>query len=165
MNSCINKIWSDKKFLLELLAMVLIIIGLFFTYFQLKQNEKLSRNTYLTGLWNDIMRESINYPQFQDETKTAVYDTYFSQKEQTQYDTYARWIGGFIEDLYYYDYDEEGLLFFEPTIETFLEIHCKWFMEHVEYYKHTKRFYERLNTLNCKLNQSLKHGTEESVAP
>ena len=69
---------------LEIIMIVLVIIGLFFTWYQLRQNEKLSRDTYLTGLWNDIMRESINYPEFQDKTKTAVYDTYFIRRLSAQ---------------------------------------------------------------------------------
>ena len=157
MRNLINKLYIDKRFILEIIAIIFVIAGLGLTYYQLKQNENLSRDTYLTGLWNEIMKESINYPQFQDKSRTTVYKVAFSPKEQMQYEIYARWIGGFIEDLYYYDYKKRSLLFFEPTIETFLDTHCKWFIEHVEYYKYTKGLYERLNELKCKPNNSLKH--------
>ena len=140
----------DKKFLFEIIGLIAVLIGLYFTHSQLKQNEKLSRDTYLTGLWNEIMQESINYPQFQDKVKTYTYKESFSPYERTQYENYVRWIGGFMEDLYTYEYKNEGLLFFDPTIETFLDTHCVWFSEHTDYYKYTQSFYKKLRALNCK---------------
>ncbi len=138
-----------KRGFIETIAIALVVIGLFLTYSQLKQNEKLSRDTYLTGLWNNIIKESINLPRFQDKNITSSYKTSFEPMEKLKYESYARWIGGFIEDLHYHDYKKEGLMFFEPTIETFLNLHCVWFKEHIEYYKHTKVFYAKLDNMEC----------------
>ena len=96
----------------------------------------------------------MNYPQFQDKSKTMNYNSAFSQNEQRQYENYARWTGGFIEDLYSQDYENEGLLFFNPEVETFLNTHCKWFVDHIEYYQYTENFHTRLKEMKCKTKQS-----------
>ena len=138
------------KFLIEIVAIITVLVGLYMTNAQLNQNAELSRYTYLTGLWNDIMKESVNHPEFQNKTKNLKYKVVYKNDMRNKYETYTRWIGGFIEDLYYHNYEEgKGLVFFKPTVNTFLDLHCRWFVDHIEYYKFTDKLYTRLKQMKC----------------
>ena len=138
------------RFILEVLAFLILVWGLVIGIQQLKQNAKATKYMYLTGIWNDIMKESIQHPELIDKSKTLGYSKAFRGDRQRQYESYVRWIGGFIEDLYINDYEAEDYLYYEPTIESFLDTHSTWFIDHIEYYEHTPKFYERLLDLKNK---------------
>ena len=149
--SYFNKDNIDKpRFVLEVLAFLILFGGLVIGIQQLKQNAKATKYMYLTGIWNDIMKESIQHPEFNDKSKTLGYSKAFRGDRQRQYESYVRWIGGFIEDLYMNDYEGEGYLYYEPTIETLLDTHSTWFIDHIDYYEHTPKLYERLLDLKNK---------------
>ena len=146
-----------REFIDEYYKMIVVgflIAGAIFSYTQIKENTRNTRYRYLTGVWNDIMKESIVHPEFNDKSKTLGYRKAFRGDRQRQYESYVRWIGGFIEDLYINDYEGEGYDYYKPWIETMLDTHNTWFIEHIEYYKHTPKLYERLLDLkNKKANQ------------
>ena len=74
----------------------------------------------------------------------------FHGDQKLRYDSYVRWIGGFIEDLHINDYKGEDWLYYEPWIESMLDTHCTWFIEHMHYYEHTDVFYQRLSDIKNK---------------
>lgn len=102
---------------------------------------------YLTGVWNDIMQESIGHPDFTDKSKTSTYSTSFDSTARLQYECYVRWIGGFIEDLYAKEYRKEKWFYYDPWIDNMLDIHSTWFINNIQYYVHTKDFYKRLEKM------------------
>jgi hypothetical protein len=132
------------RIILDLMLIGALVGGLYINHAQLKQDARGTRYMYLAGVWNDIMKESIQYPQFNDKSKTLVYRKAFSGDEQREYTSYIRWIGGFVEDLYFHKYQEKGDLYYEPWVETILETHSTWFINHMQYYKYTPGFYNRL---------------------
>jgi len=134
----------------KIIVIAFLFFGAFYTDKQLKENSRNTRYRYLTGVWNDIMKVSIEHPEFNDKSKTLGYSKAFHEDRRRQYESYVRWIGGFIEDLYINDYEGEGYLYYEPTIESFLDTHSTWFIDHIEYYEHTPKFYKRLLDLKNK---------------
>jgi len=137
--------WFEKYN--QSILIVLTIIGLFFAGCQLKLSIYQSKYIYLTGIWNDIMKESINLPEFSDKVKTSAYTSAFRGDKRQSYETYARWIGGYIEDLYYNKYKKEEWFFYDPWIDSMLEIHKEWFIDHIQYYENTPKFYKILEKL------------------
>ena len=140
-----------KRFILDKIVVVLLLFTLvaaiysnFISYCALKQSEKDSKYRYLTGVWNEIMKESVEHPEFNDKSKTQVYSTAFDRNTQLKYENYARWIGGFIEDLCINEYKKEKWLYYDPWIDNMLEIHRTWFIDHIDYYKYTKDLHSRL---------------------
>ena len=131
---------------LEVLAILAVFIGLWFGYDQFQQHKNEVKYMYLAGTWNDIMEVSLDYPQFSDNEKTKNYKEAFAGDDRIKYDIYARLTGGFVEDLYYHNYKEKDWDFFEPTVESLIELHGEWFVDHMDYYKETD-FYERLQEL------------------
>lgn len=141
----------------KIIFIALTLFGLHFTYYQIRDNAKNTKFMYLTGVWNDIMKESIKYPEFNDKAKTSTYMNSYQGDNKIEYEIYVRWVGGYIEDLYYNEYKKEGWSFFEPWINDTLEIHRAWFIDHVEYYSKTKSFYNVLQNLKNKgSNPSLR---------
>ena len=138
-----SKLTNFIKTYNECIVILLLSIGLIFGYLQLKQNAKDNRYRYLAETWNDIMSKSIELPEFNNKSKTLTYKKAFDENKLNQYETYARWIGGFVEDLYINKYYKTDL-YYEPWIETVLNTHETWFIDHINYYKYTPRFYERL---------------------
>ena len=110
----------------------------------LRQNARATKERYLTNSWNNLIKESIKYPEFNDESKTRVYKATFTGDRGRQYDSYARWVGSFLEDLYINKYNEEGWFYYEPTIKTYLHIHRTWLIDHIGYYEHTPTFRKKL---------------------
>ena len=141
-----NKFIDNIKPTLEVAAIIVVFIGLFFGFIQFDQHKKETKYMYLAGTWNDIMEVSLDYPNYSDKEKTMNYKEVFIGEDQLRYDIYARLVGGFIEDLYYHNYKEEGWNFFEPTVESYIELHGEWFIDHIDYYEETE-FYERLQEL------------------
>jgi len=136
-NNCVNSI---KKYS-EIILICIAVVGLWFTYAQLKQNATATKYMYLTGVWNEIMKDSIERPEFNDTSKTLIYNSAFNAEEKQQYESYVRWIGGFIEDLYFNEYQKEKWFFYDPWIDNTLESHQTWFIDHMHYYKHTPNMY------------------------
>ncbi len=122
------------------------------SYRALKQSETDSKYRYLTGVWNDIARESIKYPEFNDKSKTLVFASAYKGAKKVQYDSYVRWIGGLIEDLYFNKYKENKWAFFDPWIDNMLDIHSTWFVDHMHYYDHTTDMYQRLEEIKKKIS-------------
>lgn len=141
-----NKYIDNIKPTLEVAAIIVVFIGLLFGFIQFDQHKKETKYMYLAGTWNDIMQVSLNYPNYSDKEKTKNYQKVFIGEDRLRYDIYARLVGGFIEDLYYHNYKEEGWNFFEPTVESYIELHGEWFIDHIDYYEETE-FYERLQEL------------------
>jgi len=141
-----NKLIKSIKPTLEVAAIIAVFIGLFFGFIQFDQHKKETKYMYLAGTWNDIMQVSLDYPKYSDKEKTKNYQKVFMGEDRLRYDIYARLVGGFIEDLYYHNYIEEGWNFFEPTVESYIELHGEWFIDHIDYYEETE-FYERLQEL------------------
>ena len=152
----INYIWNSKKLIFEFIGIVIIIWTLILTKEQLVltneqllQSEKLTKETYLTGLWNDIAKESINYPEFQIPDTNVNYTKNYIGEDLIKYNNYVRWIGGFLEDLFHHKFEENDMNYFKPTVDSFLNLHCRWFKDHIEYYYHTPGFYNIINDLKC----------------
>lgn len=143
-----NEKYGWKRFVFETVPLASLAVSLILGVVQLKHNANESRYRYLTGVWNDITKTSIDYPQFQDKTKTSIYTMAFTEDELRQYDSYVRWIGGFLEDLYVNDYERHGYLYYNPWIDTVLDAHSTWFIAHIEYYKHTPKLYKRISRIN-----------------
>jgi len=141
-----NKSIDNIKPTLEVAAIIVVFIGLLFGFIQFDQHKKETKYMYLAGTWNDIMQVSLDYPNYSDKEKTKNYQKVFIGEDRLRYDIYARLVGGFIEDLYYHNYKEEGWKFFEPTVESYIELHGEWFIDHIDYYEETG-FYERLQEL------------------
>ena len=93
------------------------------------------------------MKESIKYPDFNNKAKTLTYKKSFDEKQINQYENYARWVGGFIEDLYYNKYDKDAL-YYNPWIKTVLDTHKTWFIDHIDYYEHTTKLQNRIKLLD-----------------
>ena len=141
----------------EPIVILILVVGVFLTYLQLRQNARDTKYMYLTGVWNDIMKESIQHPEFNDKSKTLVYSKAFHGDQKRRYEGYVRWIGGFIEDLHINDYKEEKWLYYEPWIESMLDTHRTWFIDHIHYYEYTPEFYKRLSDIkNKKPNNALE---------
>lgn len=121
----------------------------------MKQIEMDSKDRYLTGVWNDIMRESILYPEFNDKSRTLYYKDKFSSEEIQKYEIYVRWVGGFIEDLYSKQYVKENWLYYDPWIKDMLDIHSTWFIEHIHFYINTPDFYSELKNLALKASDNM----------
>ncbi len=151
---CIKYCNELISILLQLIIITILIVGACFTYKQLKQNATATKYRYLTGVWNDIMKESIEHPEFNDKSKTLVYSEAFHGDQKRRYEIYVRWIGGFIEDLHANDYKEEGWLYYEPWIKSMLGTHSTWFIDHIDYYEYTDVFYKRLSDLKKSLEDT-----------
>ena len=141
-----SKFIDNIKPTLEVAAIIFVFIGLLFGVYQFDQHKKETKYMYLAGTWNDIMQVSLDYPNYSDKEKTKNYQKVFIGEDRLRYDIYARLVGGFIEDLYYHNYIEEGWNFFEPAVESYIELHGEWFIDHIDYYEETE-FYERLQEL------------------
>jgi len=141
-----NEIIKCIKPTLEVLAILAVFAGLLVGFVQFQQHKNEVKYMYLAGTWNDIMEVSLDHPEFSDKEKTKNYKEAFTEDKRLKYDIYARLIGGFVENLYYHNYKEEGWDFFEPTVESFIELHGEWFVDHLDYYKETD-FNERLQEL------------------
>jgi len=127
-----------------LCTLVAAMVSNFISYSALKQSERYTKYRYLTGVWNDIMKKSIECPEFNDKSKTLVYCTAFDPDTRLKYESYARWIGGFIEDLHINEYRKEKWFYYDPWIDNMLDTHSTWFIEHMDYYVHTKDMHIRL---------------------
>lgn len=77
----------------------------------------------------------------------------FDENKLSQYEAYARWVGGFIEDLYFNKYYKKDL-YYEPWVETVLDTHRAWFIDHINYYKYTPRLHERILDIKTKQDKS-----------
>lgn len=141
---------------LEVVAALLLILTLTATIESnristeaLKASDKVAKYQYLTGEWNDIMKEALNHPDFNDSSKTHTYSTSFTGRKLIQYDTYARWVCGYVEDLYYNKYSDtaNNWDFFDPWIDDALSMHRAWIVDHKELYRHTESLYERIKKL------------------
>ncbi len=134
----------------KIIFIILTLFGFFFTCYQVRENAKNTKYMYLTSVWNDIMKESIKYPEFNDKTKTSTYMNSFQGDKKIEYEVYVRWVGGYIEDLFNNEYKKEGWSFFEPWVNDILEMHRAWFFDNIEYYKETKSLYNLLKTMKNK---------------
>jgi len=147
----------------EVIMIAILMAGLVFAYWQVTQSADESRYRYLAGVWNDIMKESIQHPEFNDESKTLVYTEAFVGDRRRQYDAYVRWVGGFVEDLYVNKYEERGDEYYEPWIETVLEIHRTWLLDHIHYYTYTPAFRQRLEELKAHAPNKALEATPDSA--
>lgn len=130
-----------------MLILLMTVAGLYFTNYQIRSNHMDSKYMYLTGTWNTIMNESIKYPEFNQKELTVNYRTAFTPKQVAQYNTYVRWLGGLIEDLYFNRYQERGWEFFDPWVgDTFLT-HKKWFLDHQNLYVNSPEMINRIGDL------------------
>ena len=162
MKKCIKWIKDNN----EPIVILILVVGVFLTWRQLKQNARDTKYMYITGVWNDIMKESIEHPEFNDKSKTLVYSKAFHGDQKRGYEAYARWIGGFIEDLYINDYKGEKWLYYEPWVESTLDTHNTWFIDHIHYYEYTDELYERLSDIkNKKPNKTLEAIGSDSPKP
>lgn len=116
------------------IIVIILVGGLIFSVLQLRASKRDSEYRYLAGVWNEIMKTSIKYPEFNDKSKTLSYATEFSGDKLIEYNLYARWVLGFIEDLYYNEYQKNDS-YYEPWIKTVLEVHKTWLVDHSHYYK------------------------------
>ena len=159
-----KKCWKWLKKNNEIILITFAAVTLLLTYLQLRQNAKATKDMYLTGVWNDIMQESIEHPDFTDRSKTLTYSTSFDSTARLQYECYVRWIGGFIEDLYAKEYRKEKWFYYDPWIDNMLDTHQTWFINNMQYYVHTKDFHKRLEKMmKRKPNKELK-ATDKSAS-
>jgi hypothetical protein len=161
--NCINDFINKYN---NFIVIVLLVVGIGVAWFQLSRNTRETKYRYLTGVWNDIMKESIKHPEFNDKSKTQEYSKAFHGDQKRAYESYARWIGGFVEDLYVNDYKKEKWLYYEPWIESTLDIHSTWFVDHIHYYVHTVELKKRLLEIkNEKSNDTLEATGSDSPKP
>ena len=136
---CINKNTG-------IIATVIAVVGLWVTFATLVWNAKATKDMYLTGVWNDIMQESIQHPDFTDKSKTLTYKTSFNLSTCLQYESYARWIGGYIEDLYVKEY-KKNWPYYEPWVDDMFELHETWLVDNMDIYRHTREMHARLKKM------------------
>lgn len=106
------------------------------SYEHLQQSKTEARFRYLTDTWNMIMLKSLDYPDYQDANTNSKY-LLLDDKDRKSYETYGRWIGGYIEDLYINNYKDNGYNYYEPWIEDMVDLHFLWLYNNRDKYKHT----------------------------
>lgn len=143
----VNKLGA--RIIIEVILLVIACVGLWFNFYQLGNDAKATKDMYLTGVWNEIMKETIQYPAFADPSKTLTYKNSFKSSQRQQYEVYARWVGGYLEDLYVKEYEKDWP-YYKPWVDDMIKLHETWLVDNMDIYKNTDAMYSQLMKLKDK---------------
>ena len=125
--------WEIIKFIVSVLAVVAVLLGIWWATREWKQ-------TFLTTTWTDLFKYLREQAKFMDAEKNKEYATRYTGTEALEYEIVARLCVGYLDDMYFLGYSRATRDWLSGSVRFLAGTHRKWLEDHKDVY--APEFYE-----------------------